>query len=215
LESGQLAGRPGFVNAFRRYLHGFARAILFRLPAFGLRRKRYIMLRSVTMAIIAFAALSACAAPQGEFPSLLRRPYESNAPVLPPFTGGEPAPTALPSALSDQAASLTSRHRSAMNSYRQLLPAAAAAARGAAGTAAGNEAWVAAHLQVSRLDMARADSKAALAELDRLITAQFDADANRANAGFAALLTEYQTPIAADTAEQDAEIDRLSRIIGM
>jgi hypothetical protein len=181
------------------------------------------MILRITTLISLTAIVSACAAPQGEFPSLMRRPYETNAPItapLPPETAG---PAMLSPGLAAKANALSARHRAANNTYRELLTPTAAAARSAAGAGVGSEAWVAAQLQVSRLDKARADSKAALAELDRLITAQLDADSQDNSQGssqgsgkdIAALLMEFQADIATDTAAQDAEIDRLSALIGV
>jgi hypothetical protein len=214
LESGQLVGHLRFVNAFRPDLAQFACYILIRLPVPSQQRKQYSMILRIAILISLTAILSACAAPQGEFPSLMRRPYETNAPITAPLSPETAGPATLSSDLAATANALAARHRAAHNAYRELLTPTASAARGAAGTAVGSEAWVAAQLQVSRLDKARADSKAALAELDRLITAQLDAGANGTGVDMGALLIEYQTPIAADTAAQDAEIERLSALIG-
>ena len=168
-----------------------------------------------TAILVSFSlSIVACAAPQGEFPSLLRRPYETNAPItapLPPQTGNS---AVLPADLAVKANAITSRHRAAQNAYRELLPHTVSAARAASGAGVGSETWVDAHLQVSRLDNARADSKAALAELDRLITAQLDTDASGTGQDIAALLINIQKPIAADTDAQDDQIDELSAIIG-
>ena len=169
---------------------------------------RIVILVSFSLSIVA------CAGPQGEFPSLLRRPYESNVPIAAPLPSQTGISAALPAHLAAKANALKSRHRAAQNAYRELLPQTVSAARAASGANVGSEAWVDAHLQVSRLDNARADSKAALAEIDRLITVQLDADASGTGQDIAALLIEIQKPIAADTDAQDDQIDRLSAIIG-
>jgi hypothetical protein len=62
---------------------------------------------------------------------------------------------------------------------------------------------------LSRLDKTRADSVAALRDFDGLI---FEAGAR--DAGLAALLTEAQRPVVEDVAAQNAEIARLSKMIG-
>ncbi len=82
-------------------------------------------------------------------------------------------------------------------------------AANAAGSTTGSEGWVNAHLQVSRLEKARADSVAVVREFDGLITEQADGDSD-----FVPLLTEAQKPVADDVAAQNAEIERLSRLIG-
>jgi hypothetical protein len=79
----------------------------------------------------------------------------------------------------------------------------------AARTAPGSELWVNAHLMLSRLDKMRADSVAALRDFDALI-----AEAGARDAGIAANLTEVQRPMADDVAQQNAEIVRLSKVIG-
>ena len=82
-------------------------------------------------------------------------------------------------------------------------------AANAAGSAAGSESWVNAHMQLSRLDKIRADSVAALGQLDTLIADEIDADS-----AYVTLLVEYQQNITNDVAAQRAEIDRMSNQIG-
>ena len=79
----------------------------------------------------------------------------------------------------------------------------------AAGTAPGSESWVNAHLELSRLDQARADSVAALGEMDKLIADQIEGDS-----AYVALLVEAQQGIATDVAAQRAAIDAMSAQIG-
>jgi uncharacterized protein (UPF0210 family) len=62
---------------------------------------------------------------------------------------------------------------------------------------------------LSRLDKMRSDSVAALRDFDGLI-----AEAGVRDADIAVLLTEAQRPVAEDVAEQNAEIARLSKVIG-
>jgi hypothetical protein len=62
---------------------------------------------------------------------------------------------------------------------------------------------------LSRLDKMRSDSVAALRDFDALI-----AEAGALDAGLAAHLTEAQRPVTEDVAEQNAEIARLSKVIG-
>jgi hypothetical protein len=173
------------------------------------------MIKRIAAPLLPALILSACAAPQGEFPSLLRRPYETNAPVSVPLPASTAVAAVLPAALLAKAEALFARHNAAHDAYRALLPQTGDAARTGSGSTEGSEAWVNAHLQVSRLDKARADSKAALAEMDRMITAQMDTDIQGNSADIAALLLPYQTRMAADTAAQDAEITRFSVVIGI
>ena len=153
-------------------------------------------------------ALTACVAPGVQFPSLERRPYETNAPVAAP--AGSPAPSAVLSAeLGVKSNALLARHTAANQDFLRALGAVQSTASKAAGTAPGSEPWVNAQLVLSRLDKMRAGSVAVLRDFDVLI-----ADAGSVDAGVAALLTEAQRPVAEDVAAQSAEIDQLSRLIG-
>jgi hypothetical protein len=152
--------------------------------------------------------LSACAANEGMFPSLERRPYESEKPIAVP-DAPPPAPVILPAALANQVAALNARHRAAQADFARALGAVQSVASRAAGSAAGSESWVNAHLQLSRLDKVRADSVAVVREYDGLIAGQADGDTD-----FVPLLTEAQKPVADDVSTQNAEIERLSQLIG-
>ncbi len=175
------------------------------------------MLRIITIAILLTLSLSACAAPSGEFPSLMRRPYETKTPITAPLVGAdtETEAVALPADIQAKLDAFSARHRTAASAYNIMLPAVAQAAGTAAGSAIGSEAWVNAHLQVSRLDKARSDSKSALAELDQFITSQMDMEATGASPLLSPLLIAVQSDLAAAAGAQDAEIERLSQLIGM
>ena len=152
--------------------------------------------------------LTACGTKEGGFPSLERRSYEADAPISAP-TESAATPSMLPGEFAAKADALQARHRTAHAAYQGALAAVQAIASQAAGSSPGSELWVHAHLMLSRLDKTRADSVTAVRDFDRLI---FEAGAR--DAGIAALLTEAQRPVMDDVAEQNAEIARLSRIIG-
>jgi hypothetical protein len=158
--------------------------------------------------LLLLSALTACAAPGVQFPSLERRAYETNAPVAAPAES--PAPSAVLSAeLATKLNALLVRHTSANLDFLRGLGTVQSTASKAAGTAPGSEAWVNAQLMLSRLDKMRADSVAVLREFDGLI-----ADAGAVDADMAALVTDAQRPVTEDVAAQSAEIARLSRLIG-
>ena len=155
-----------------------------------------------------FILLASCGSIDGQFPSLERRAYENNdaiaAPITPPA-----APVSLPVELSAQVDALLSRHKVAHAAYLERLGAVRAVAARAAGSAPGSEAWVNAHVVLSRLDKIRDDSVAAVRAFDTLI-----ADANAGDSGLVALMTDAQKPVVDDVAAQNDEIRRLSRVIG-
>jgi hypothetical protein len=160
------------------------------------------------LCLVPIALLAACGTTEGEFPSLERRPYETKNPIVVPESPA-PAPVALPASLAAQVGSLNSRHRAAHAAFAKDLPPVQALASQAAGSAAGSERWVDAHLQLSRLDKARGDSVAAVRDFDTLIAEQADGDTD-----FIPLLTDAQKQVADAVAAQNAEIERLSRLIG-
>ena len=152
--------------------------------------------------------LAACGTPDGGFPSLERRSYETDAPIEAPIESAA-APSMLSGEFAAKADALHARHRTAHAGYLGGLPAVQAIASKAAGTAPGSEAWVNAQLMLSRLDKTRSDSVAALRDFVGLIT-----EAGARDVGLAALLTEAQRPVMDDVAAQNAEITRLSKAIG-
>ena len=152
--------------------------------------------------------LASCGSIDGQFPSLERRAYENNdaitAPITPPA-----APVSMSVELRAQVDALLARHKIAHAAYLERLDAVRSVAARAAGSAPGSEAWVNAHVILSRLDKIRDDSVAAVRAFDSLI-----ADANAGDSGLAALLTDAQKPVVDDVAVQNDEIRRLSRLIG-
>jgi hypothetical protein len=152
--------------------------------------------------------LAACGTSGGGFPSLERRSYEADAPIAAPGDSAT-APFVVSAEFAAKIDVLQARHTAAHGAYLSGLPAVQATAAQAARTSPGSEMWVNAHLMLSRLDKTRADSVAAVRDFDGLI-----ADAGARDAGIAVLLTEVQRPVIEDVARQNAEIARLSNVIG-
>lgn len=166
--------------------------------------------RSYTLfAVGVMIMLSACSSPNGKFPSLERRAYETSAPVTDAASPAVLPPTTLSAALQSSVDALLARHKAADRKFAAGLRAMQTTAANAAGSSPGTEKWVNAHLLLSRLDKARADSVAVLGEMDGLIAGQFEDDSR-----YVTLLVEIQQDIADDVAAQRAEIDRMSRQIG-
>lgn len=156
--------------------------------------------------LCAALTLSACATPQGDFPSLERRPFETATPEV---AVAPAAPTELTPELTEKVKAITVRHLAANESFNRALPRVQGIAQRAAGSAQGSESWVNAHLELSRLDHGRTGSVAALGELDELIAAQSDSDSV-----YVTLLTAYQEPMANEVVAQRSAVERLSQLIG-
>jgi hypothetical protein len=165
-------------------------------------------IRLSALCFIPLALLSACSTAEGEFPSLERRAYENKNPI-PAGEAAPPAPAVMSAELAAKVDALNERHKAAQATFARDLASVQSVASAAAGTSPGSESWVNAHLQLSRLDKARADSVAVVREFDALIATQGDGDSD-----YVPLLTEAQKPVADAVAAQYAEIERLSLLIG-
>ncbi len=169
------------------------------------------MTKAISAATLALL-LTGCASVEGDFPSLSKRPYETSNPVDIPVATPAPVISALPAELKTRTDALLARGRQAHLAFEEALPAVRAAAQSASGAPAGSEAWVNAHMILSRADGARSDGIAALGEMDQLIARERD---RGADAGLIALLAEPQSQLAAIVNEDTAEIDRLAKLIGL
>ena len=164
-----------------------------------------------SLPVIAALLLAGCSLPEGEFPSLAKRPYETSEPVSEPPAEPEQLTTTLPANVAAAVNLLLARHQKAESAFRSNLGGVRKAAQSAAGSAIGSESWASAEVELSRLEVARGDSVAALAELDKLIAEQRE---QGADSGLLGLLAEPQSRVAADVGAQTAEIEALARLIG-
>jgi hypothetical protein len=172
------------------------------------------MIRSSTALILYTLSLAGCTTPEGTFPSLAKRPFETQVPATGPASTPVLEATALPAELSAKIDGLMARHTKAKAAYDAALPTVRSLANNAAGSPVGSEAWVNAQQQLSRLDKARSDSVAALGEFDELVTEQNDAESKNGAASTLGLIVPYQAGIAEDVAAQTKEIDLLAALIG-
>ncbi len=116
-------------------------------------------------ALSAVALLSACAAPAGDYPSLLPRPIEKISLAEP----SRPVPVATPdAALDGRIATLSAAVASAAQGFDTAVARARPAVRAAAGTAEGSERWLGAQVALAELDVARTAIDAPVADLERL-----------------------------------------------
>lgn len=130
--------------------------------------------------VLIFTALGACAAPQGQYPSLAVRDIErvsGTMPVEPAPPQALPAPgPATLATLDDLAASARSAHER----FLAAVPQARAIARSAAKAPPGSESWAQAQVAIANLEAQRSQAMIALADLDRIqveaATAALDTD---------------------------------------
>ncbi|HEV2567813.1 hypothetical protein [Sphingomonas sp.] len=134
-------------------------------------------------------------------PSLARRPIESRDLNAPPAEAA--APAAADAALAREIATLVERAEAGQRAFAALLPRAQSAAANAG--ADGSESWVAAQQLLSALESSRAETGAALAGVDALLSARVQA---RSDAGLAELQAAAQRIGALAEAQQDV-IDSL------
>lgn len=153
--------------------------------------------------------LGACAAtPNGDYPSLAKRPIESRFEVVESTPLLPPGP--LPSDLAGKLDVWRARAAAADSAFMAALGPTEAAVAAAAGTAAPGERWIAAQQALSRLAVARGPLTDALADVDALYLARQADDAIDGMPAIAALRSE----LAAVQAAQDARLAALAARLG-
>lgn len=123
------------------------------------------MNRALLLLVPIAAMLSACAAPSGDYPSLLPRPIERIGLAEP----DRPAPVATPDATLDgRIAAMTRAVAEAGQSFDTAVARARPVVRAAQGSAEGSERWLGAQVALAELDVARTAIDTPLADLERL-----------------------------------------------
>lgn len=163
------------------------------------------------LAALASLTLGGCAGASGDFPSLAKRPYEKANPVE-EVAVAETLTTALSADLQKQVDALLTRSSIAHAAFENALPSIRATIQSASNPATGSESWVNAHTILSRTDSLRADGVAALGEMDRLVANERE---KGADSGLVALLTAPQQIIAERVTSENAEVERLTQMIGL
>ena len=165
------------------------------------------------LCLTASAALTVggCANVDGDFPSLAKRPYEKANPIK-EVAVVETLTASLSGDLQRQISALLSRSSAAHTAFESSLPSMQSVALSAGNSAPGSESWVNAHTKLSRTDSLRADGVAALGEMDRLVARERE---QGADSGLVALLTAPQQQIADRVKAENAEIERLTQLIGL
>lgn len=166
---------------------------------------------------IATLVLSACASMTQDgrdYPSLARRPAETAR------VGGEvtPDPAAQPeqaqpspadSALLKQLAALSTQADKGKGAFERAYAEVAPGISAASGAAVSSDAWVAAQVDLARLEEARYDSVYALASLDTLYADRMKAQAEGATQGGIAEILAARRIALANVDAQNDRIDAL------
>lgn len=130
------------------------------------------MAKCMTRAVAAMLlplTLAACAAGQGEYPSLERRPIERITATYSPAPAAEPAPLPPPPpAVTGKLDGFVAQAKAADSRFRQKEGRARSLVAGSAGAKIGTDSWGTATVAVSELEAARGEAMIALTELDLL-----------------------------------------------
>jgi hypothetical protein len=107
-------------------------------------------------------------------PSLAIRPSERatvvdpNVPPVVPLIIGPPPMTPLGSAATSRLSAIVDRAKASATNFETASRAARVVAGNASGASIGSDAWIAAQLEITRLERLRAPATEALAEIDSL-----------------------------------------------
>lgn len=123
------------------------------------------MTRTPLTPVLFAALLSACAAPAGDYPSLLPRPIEKIS-LAEPI---RPVPVATPDAALDaKIAGLGRDVAGATRAFDAAVARTRPTVQAARGTGEGSERWLGAQVALAELDVARTAIDVPLGELERL-----------------------------------------------
>jgi hypothetical protein len=170
------------------------------------------MIEFRTAGSLAFAVLLAGCAEHGGYPSLAARPIEGimDQPVVETI-----APPAVPNAeRATRIATLLQQAEAADRAFRTAQTETERAVAAAAGAGRGEERWLAAQQQLSRLEAARVPVGHVLADLDELGVAQADAASSGTPSAEADALASAYARVTALDAEEQAVLSRLSQALG-
>jgi hypothetical protein len=170
------------------------------------------MIEFRTIGFLAFAVLVTGCSGQGSYPSLAARPIEGimDKPVTPTI-----APPVTPNPeRATRIASLLDQAETADRAFRSAQAEAERAAAAASGAARGDERWIVAQQQLSRLEAARVPVGHVLADLDELGVAQADAASSGTPSAEADALASASARVTALDAEEQTVLSRLSQALG-
>lgn len=161
----------------------------------------------VLLTMFAFP-LSGCAMQQGDFPSLQKRPYESE-PVMDEPAAALPVLSSLPAAMRSKLDAAVAQSRSAHEQFLAGLPAVESRVAAARGAAVSSESWVVAHMELAALEMQRSPSVEALADIDALYREQLEREIAEDQSGGTLVIAEERDAVKVQVDRQQSAIEAM------
>lgn len=152
--------------------------------------------------------LSGCAMQEGDFPSLLKRPYEDE-PVMDAASDSAAVVSSLPTDLEQKLNETVAQSRTADAAFGARLPAVKSRVNAAGGAAVSSESWVVAQMELAALEMVRSPSVEALADIDTLYRQQLEREAAEDQSGGTAIIARQRDAVKAEVDRQQVEIDAM------
>jgi hypothetical protein len=152
--------------------------------------------------------LSGCAMQQGDFPSLMQRPYESE-PVMDEAAAPATAISSLPADIQGRLEAAVASSGAADDQFRARLPGVKSRVNAARGAAESSESWVVAHMELAALEMQRSPSVEALADIDAVFREQLERETAADQSGGTAIIAERRDSVRAQVDRQQAEIEAM------
>lgn len=152
--------------------------------------------------------LSGCAMGEGDFPSLLKRPYEDD-PVMVESAAPPAANLPLPVDLQSDLSAAVARSGAAHNRFQAGLPAVKRRVDAARNAAVSSESWVVAHMELAALEIQRSPSVEALADIDALYRAQLERETAEGQSGGTTIIARQRDAVQAQVDRQQTEIDAM------
>ena len=152
--------------------------------------------------------LSGCAMSEGDFPSLLKRPYEDE----PVMAESESIPTtkaALPADLQSDLSAAVAGSKAAHARFQARLPAVKRRVDAARNAAVSSESWVVAQMDLAALEGERSPSVEALADIDALYRVQLERETAAGESGGTLIIARQRDAVQDQVDRQQAEIDAM------
>lgn len=167
------------------------------------------MIRKTAISLLALMALSACAMQSGDFPSLAKRSYEDGSAIQPSEEVTPALIANLPAPLQVAVRQALEQSNIADKKFNNNLPGVKKRVNAATRSTISSESWVVAQMDLAALEMIRAPSVSALADLDRLYLERLNAEFKDTQPGGALIIAKNRAQIEAQVNAQQQEIDAM------